>query len=190
MSAFHRVVGLKDTWEKVSLGGAMLNIYNSLTRKKELFKPIKPGKIGIYVCGITVYDRCHLGHARSMVSFDVIVRFLRSQGYEVTYVRNITDIDDKIILRANERGITIHELTAQYIQAMEEDARALAILPPDLEPRATTHIDPIVKLIKALIDKGYAYVSDNGDVCFKLNALRITANYRIRIWRAYWRGTG
>lgn len=150
----------------------MLNIYNSLTRKKELFKPIKPGKIGIYVCGITAYDRCHLGHARSMVSFDVILRFLRSQGYEVTYVRNITDIDDKIILRAKERGIRIHELTTQYIQAMEEDAEALAILPPDLEPRATTHIDPIVKLIKALVDKGYAYLSDNGDVCFEVERFK------------------
>jgi len=146
----------------------MLNLYNSLTRTKELFKPLKPGKIGMYVCGITVYDRCHLGHARSMVCFDVIVRFLRSQGYEVTYVRNITDIDDKIIVRANERGVSIDELTAQYINAMHDDARALNILPPNIEPRATSHIDSIIQLIKQLIDKGYAYVSDNGDVCYQV----------------------
>ncbi|MFV0819886.1 cysteine--tRNA ligase [Tatlockia micdadei] len=146
----------------------MLNLYNSLTRTKETFKPLKPGKIGMYVCGITVYDRCHLGHARSMVCFDVIVRFLRSQGYEVTYVRNITDIDDKIIVRANERGVSIDELTAQYINAMHEDARALNILPPNIEPRATNHIDSIIQLIKQLIDKGYAYVSDNGDVCYQV----------------------
>ncbi|ARG97384.1 cysteine--tRNA ligase [Legionella micdadei] len=146
----------------------MLNLYNSLTRTKELFKPLKPGKIGMYVCGITVYDRCHLGHARSMVCFDVIVRFLRSQGYEVTYVRNITDIDDKIIVRANERGVSIDELTAQYINAMHDDARALNILPPNIEPRATNHIDSIIQLIKQLIDKGYAYVSDNGDVCYQV----------------------
>ena len=103
----------------------MLYLYNSLTRTKEEFVPIKPGKIGMYACGITVYDRCHLGHARTMVSFDVIIRFLRSQGYDVTYVRNITDIDDKIINRANERGVAIDELTAQYIAAMDDDAHAL-----------------------------------------------------------------
>lgn len=150
----------------------MLNLYNSLTRSKEEFKPIKPGKIGMYVCGITVYDRCHLGHARSMVSFDVIVRFLRAQGYEVTYVRNITDIDDKIIVRANERGVSIDELTAQYIEAMHDDARALNILPPDIEPRATAHIDSIIQLIKRLIDKGYAYLSDNGDVCYQVDQFK------------------
>lgn len=146
----------------------MLHVYNSLTRTKEQFKPINPGKIGIYVCGITVYDRCHLGHARSMVSFDVIVRFLRSQGFEVTYVRNITDIDDKIIARAHERGVSIEELTAQYIKAMHDDTRALNILPPDIEPRATNHIESITQLIKQLIDKDYAYVSDNGDVCYQV----------------------
>src|ERR1700733_5612058 len=148
----------------------MLFLYNSLTRTKELFKPIKDGEIGIYVCGITVYDRCHLGHARSMVCFDVIVRFLRSQGFEVTYVRNITDIDDKIIARANERGITIEELTSQYIAAMNEDTQALNILPPDIEPRATGHIESIINLIKRLLDKGNAYVSDNGDVCYQVDS--------------------
>src|SRR6188508_2294189 len=122
----------------------MLHLYNSLTRTKEPFISLKPGKIGMYVCGITVYDRCHLGHARSMVAFDVIVRYLRSQGFEVTYVRNITDIDDKIIARANEKGVSIEQLTAQYIAAMNEDTTALNILPPDWEPRATEHIASII----------------------------------------------
>lgn len=148
----------------------MLHLYNSLTRTKEPFISIKPGKIGMYVCGITVYDRCHLGHARFMVAFDVIVRFLRSQGFEVTYVRNITDIDDKIIARANERGMSIEELTAQYITAMNEDTQALNILPPDLEPRATDHIESINHLILRLIDKGNAYVSENGDVCYQVDS--------------------
>ncbi len=148
----------------------MLHLYNSLTRAKEPFISLKPGKIGMYVCGITVYDRCHLGHARSMVAFDVIVRFLRSQGFEVTYVRNITDIDDKIIARANERGISIEELTTQYISAMHEDTRALKILSPDLEPRATGHIETIINLIQRLLDKGNAYVSDNGDVCYQVDS--------------------
>ncbi|RUR15668.1 cysteine--tRNA ligase [Legionella sp. km535] len=147
----------------------MLHLYNSLTRTKEVFVPITPGKIGMYVCGITVYDHCHLGHARSMVSFDVIVRFLRSQGFDVTYVRNITDIDDKIIVRANERGISINELTDHYIEAMNEDTRSLNILPPDIEPRATGHVDTIIQLIQRLLDKGNAYVSDNGDVCYQVD---------------------
>lgn len=147
----------------------MLHIYNSLTRTKESFVPITPGKIGIYVCGITVYDHCHLGHARSMVAFDVIVRYLRSQSYDVTFVRNITDIDDKIIARANEKGISIGELTAQYIESMNADTHALNILSPDLEPRATEHIEGIIALINRLFAKGNAYVSDNGDVCFQVD---------------------
>lgn len=146
----------------------MLYLYNSLTRKKEQFIPIQPGKIGMYVCGITVYDHCHLGHARSMVCFDVIVRFLRDQGYKVTYVRNITDIDDKIILRANERGVTIDQLTAQYIEAMNSDTKALGVLPPDKEPRATEHVATIIRLIERLIKTGHAYISDNGDVCYQV----------------------
>lgn len=150
----------------------MLNIYNSMTRAKEQFIPIRPGKIGMYVCGITVYDHCHLGHARSMVSFDVIVRFLRSQGYEVTYVRNITDIDDKIIARAEERGVSITELTNQYIDEMNHDTRALNVLPPDVEPRATAHIDEIIHLIERLILKEFAYVSDNGDVCYQVEQFK------------------
>lgn len=146
----------------------MLSIYNSLKRCKEVFTPITPGKIGIYVCGMTVYDHCHLGHARSMVCFDVIVRFLRSSGYDVCYVRNITDIDDKIISRANERGVSINTLTEHYIASLHHDTEALGILPPDIEPRATAHIALIIDLIEKLIDRGYAYVSDNGDVCFEV----------------------
>ncbi|MDR3503605.1 MAG: cysteine--tRNA ligase [Legionella sp.] len=148
----------------------MLHLFNSLTRTKEPFVSINPGKIGMYVCGITVYDHCHLGHARSMVSFDVIVRYLRSQGYDVTFVRNITDIDDKIIARANERGIPIEELTAHYIAAMHEDMQALNILPPDYEPRATEHIATIIRLIERLLAKGNAYVSDNGDVYYQVDS--------------------
>ncbi len=146
----------------------MLNIYNSLTRKKEPFTPITPGKIGLYACGMTVYDRCHLGHARSMVSFDVIVRFLRQQGFDVTYVRNITDVDDKIIARAHVQGISIDELTTHNIKTMQDDAKALYVLPPDVEPRATNHIDHIIRLIKRLIERDYAYVGDNGDVYFEV----------------------
>ncbi len=148
----------------------MLQIYNSLTRKKEPFVAITPGKIGLYVCGITVYDVCHLGHARSMVSFDVIIRYLRSQGHDVNFVRNITDIDDKIIARANERGVSIDELTNQYIASMHADMQALNILPPNHEPRATEHISAIVHLIECLLIKKHAYVSDNGDVCYQVDS--------------------
>lgn len=147
----------------------MLHLYNTLTRTKEKFIPIQPGKIGMYACGVTVYDHCHLGHARSMVCFDVIVRFLRSQGYEVTFVRNITDIDDKIIARAIERSIPIHELTEQFIKVMHEDSRALNILPPDFEPRATEYISSIINLIQRLIDANYAYVTEQGDVCYEVS---------------------
>lgn len=148
----------------------MLQMYNSITRTKEAFVPIKAGKIGMYVCGITVYDHCHLGHARSMVCFDTIVRFLRTQGYDVTYVRNITDIDDKIIARAYERGVSIQELTKQYIDAMHQDAKALAILPPDKEPRATEHMADIIGLIERLLAKGNAYVGEQGDVCYQVES--------------------
>lgn len=148
----------------------MLHVYNSLTRAREPFVPLVPGKIGMYVCGITVYDRCHLGHARSMVSFDVIVRYLRSRGYIVNYVRNITDIDDKIIARANERGITIEELTSENIKAMNEDTQALNILAPDFEPCATDHIHSIITLIERLLDKGNAYINDEGDVCYQVDS--------------------
>lgn len=148
----------------------MLHLYNTLTRTKEKFVPIEPGKIGIYVCGITVYDRCHLGHARSMVCFDVIVRFLRSQGYAVTFVRNITDIDDKIITRAIERGVSINDLTAQYIQAMHDDEKALNVLSPDIEPCATAYIPSIINLIQRLITSENAYLSEHGDVCYDVSS--------------------
>lgn len=144
----------------------MLKIYNSLTKQKEVFTPIEANKVSMYVCGMTVYDYCHLGHARVLVCFDVITRYLRARGYEVTYVRNITDIDDKIIDRANEQDIETSELTAKFIDAMHEDERALAVLAPSEEPRATAHISTITDMIQTLIDKNVAYVADNGDVYF------------------------
>jgi len=144
----------------------MLKLFNSLTRKKEEFVPIQPGKVRMYVCGMTVYDLCHLGHARVLVVFDVIVRHLRSLGYDVTYVRNITDIDDKIIARAQENGENIADLTQRFIKAMHEDAKALGVLPPDLEPRATESMDHILGMIGRLMDNGYAYQGENGDVFY------------------------
>ncbi|MBT5483569.1 MAG: cysteine--tRNA ligase [Gammaproteobacteria bacterium] len=146
----------------------MLQIYNTLTQQKETFIPIEPGKIRMYVCGITTYDYCHLGHGRMLVVFDVIVRFLRSAAYEVTYVRNITDIDDKIINRANEEGIPFDELTAKFIDIMHEDERALNILPPDIEPRATGHMAEIIHMIEILVEKGFAYPAANGDVYYSV----------------------
>jgi cysteinyl-tRNA synthetase len=147
----------------------MLQIYNSLTRQKEDFVPIEPGKVRMYVCGMTVYDLCHLGHARVLVVFDVVVRHLRALGYEVTYVRNITDIDDKIIQRAHENGEPIDALTGRFITAMHEDAEALGVLPPDLEPRATTSMDEIIAMIGTLVAKGYAYAGGNGDVYYDVS---------------------
>jgi len=125
----------------------MLQIYNSQSKQKEIFKPIEPGKVRLYVCGMTVYDYCHLGHARVLVVFDVITRYLRAAGYELTYVRNITDIDDKIIQRAAENGEDFKALTDRFIQAMHEDSVALGVLPPDQEPRATESIDAIIGMI-------------------------------------------
>ncbi|MBB3229814.1 cysteine--tRNA ligase [Halomonas stenophila] len=145
-----------------------MQIYNTLTRRKETFTPIDPGKVRMYVCGMTVYDYCHLGHARVMVAFDVITRYLRARGYDVTYVRNITDIDDKILKRADENGETIEALTDRMIDAMHEDEGRLGVLRPDSEPRATRHLDEIVAMIQALIDKGYAYAADNGDVYYRV----------------------
>ncbi len=144
----------------------MLQIHNSLTRRKEPFVPIESGKVRMYVCGMTVYDYCHLGHARVMVVFDVVYRYLRERGYDVTYVRNITDIDDKIINRANERGEPFSDLTERFIAAMHEDSDALGILPPNEEPRATAHMGEILSMIQALLDKGHAYVAGNGDVYY------------------------
>jgi len=144
----------------------MLQIHNTLTRGKEPFTPIEPGKVRMYVCGMTVYDLCHLGHARVLVVFDIVYRYLKRAGFDVTYVRNITDIDDKILARAAERNEPFGDLTERYIQAMHEDAAALGILPPDVEPRATGHIPEIIAMIQRLIDNGHAYVADNGDVYY------------------------
>ncbi len=148
----------------------MLEIYNSLTREKVPFVPIEPGRVRMYVCGMTVYDLCHLGHARVMVVFDVVYRYLRALGLEVTYIRNITDIDDKIIRRAEERGEPIGDLTERFITAMHEDAEALGILPPTQEPRATAHMDEILEMIATLIAKGHAYRADNGDVYYSVGS--------------------
>lgn len=147
----------------------MLEIYNTLTKQKEPFIPRQPGKIGLYVCGMTVYDYCHIGHARIMVCFDVMTRYLRLRGFDVTYVRNITDIDDKIIKRAQENGEDYSVLTERFIQAMHEDQAALGVLPPTEEPRATSYIVAMQALIQRLLDKAYAYVADNGDVYYDVS---------------------
>ena len=148
----------------------MLKIFNTLSRQKEEFKPIHAGKIGMYVCGITVYDLCHIGHGRTFAAFDVVARYLRYSGYELNYVRNITDIDDKIIKRANENGETIEQLTNRMIAEMHKDFAALNILPPDLEPRATRHIGEIIELVEKLIAREHAYVASNGDVMFSVDS--------------------
>jgi cysteinyl-tRNA synthetase len=144
----------------------MVKIYNTLTRAKESFIPICPGKAGMYVCGMTVYDYCHLGHARVMVVFDIVKRWLVATGLDVTYVRNITDIDDKIIRRAAENKEPIDALTGRFIQAMDEDAAALGVQKPDLEPRATDNVPRMLDLIAQLVEKGIAYQAANGDVYY------------------------
>ncbi|EAR22246.1 cysteine--tRNA ligase [Nitrococcus mobilis] len=145
----------------------MLYIYNSLTNRKEPFRPIEPGRVRMYVCGMTVYDYCHLGHARAMVVFDTVVRYLRSAGYRVDYVRNITDVDDKIIRRAAELGEPVNVLTERFIAAMHADTAALGCLLPDAEPRATAYMDAIVALIQRLLDRGYAYQAvDEGSIYY------------------------
>jgi len=145
-----------------------LKIFNTLTRQKETFKPLQEGKVGMYVCGMTVYDFCHLGHARVMVAFDVIARYLRHRGYDVNYIRNITDIDDKIIKRANENGEAFDALTERFIAEMHKDSELLGIEAPDAEPRATAHIGDIIALVESLIEKGFAYAADNGDVYYSV----------------------
>ncbi|MBE0494554.1 MAG: cysteine--tRNA ligase [Thiomicrospira sp.] len=147
-----------------------LQIYNTETRQKQVFKPIEAGKVSMYVCGVTVYDYCHIGHARVMVVFDTVVRQLRALGLDVKYVRNITDIDDKIIKRALENKESVQSLTERFIGAMHEDETALNVLRPDQEPRATDYIDAIKTMVKSLIDKGHAYAADNGDVYFKVTS--------------------
>lgn len=150
----------------------MLQIHNTLTRQKEDFVPLVPGEIGMYVCGVTVYDLCHIGHARTFVCFDMIVRYLRHRGYKVKYVRNITDIDDKIIRRANEKGIDPRELSENFIKEMYSDFDRLNIARPDFEPRATENIPEIISLVEKLISKGFAYVADNGDVMFAIDRFK------------------
>ena len=144
----------------------MLTIYNTLAREKQGFVPIAPGKVRMYVCGMTVYDYCHLGHARVMVVFDIVRRWLRASGFEVTYVRNITDIDDKIIRRAQEYGEPIDALTGRFIAAMHEDAALLGIEDPDFEPRATEHVSGMIDMIGQLEKRELAYLGDNGDVMY------------------------
>lgn len=150
----------------------MLQVYNTLTRQKEIFKPLKPGKVGIYVCGVTVYDYCHLGHARTYTSADVIIRYLRFRGYAVNHIRNITDIDDKIIKRANEMGEDIHAVTSRFTQAMHEDFAALQLEKPDHEPRATEYIPQMIALIEKIIANQHAYVGKNGDVYFDVRSFK------------------
>lgn len=148
----------------------MLQIYNTLTRQKEQFKPLEDGKVGLYVCGVTVYDLCHIGHARTYVAFDVMVRVLRHLGYQVKYVRNITDVEDKIIKRAAENGEPPEQLVERNIEEMYRDFDALNLLRPDIEPRVTTHMEEIIDMIDVLVEKNHAYVADNGDVLFDVNS--------------------
>ncbi len=146
----------------------VLKIYNTLTKQKQPFQPIEPGKVGLYVCGVTVYDYCHIGHARTYLAFDVVVRFLRWQGYQVHYVRNITDIDDKIIKRANENQQATDDLVMRFTEIMRQEFDSLGILPPDQEPKATETIAEMQAMIQILIDKGFAYLADNGDVYYSV----------------------
>ncbi|WP_019141227.1 cysteine--tRNA ligase [Noviherbaspirillum massiliense] len=156
-----------------------LKIYNTLAREKQIFIPMQPGKVRMYVCGMTVYDYCHLGHARVMVVFDMIQRWMRASGYEVTYVRNITDIDDKIIKRAVENGESISQLTQRFISAMEEDAAALGVQKPDHEPRATRFVPQMLGMIEKLEQNGLAYQAADGDV-----------NYSVRDFPGYGKLSG
>lgn len=148
----------------------MLKIYNSISRQKEEFVPIVPGKVGMYVCGVTIYDLCHIGHGRTFVNFDMIVRYLRYRGFEVNFQRNITDVDDKIIKRANENNESCEALTERLIGEMHQDFDSLNMLRPDFEPRATLHISEIIELVQRLIAKGHAYVADDGDVLFSVES--------------------
>ncbi len=152
----------------------MLEIHNSLTGRKAQFKPLRGDEVRMYVCGITVYDYIHLGHARMLTVFDLVQRYLRSRGFKVTYVRNITDIDDKIIQRAAQNGEDWSELARRFTVAMHEDCATLGLQVPDIEPRATEFIAPIIAMTQTLIDKGYAYLAANGDVMY---SVRKFANY-------------
>ncbi|MCL1139099.1 cysteine--tRNA ligase [Shewanella pneumatophori] len=148
----------------------MLKLYNSLTRQKEQFVPLQPGKVGMYVCGVTIYDLCHIGHGRTFVSFDMIVRYLRYSGYDVNFQRNITDVDDKIIKRANENNESCDALTERLIAEMHRDFDALNMARPDNEPRATMHMAEIIDMVERLIEREHAYVASNGDVLFSVSS--------------------
>jgi cysteinyl-tRNA synthetase len=147
----------------------MLSVYNTLKNKKEIFKSIEPNKVKMYVCGMTVYDFCHIGHARVLIVFDMITRWLRESGYKVQYVRNITDIDDKIIKKAIDENVDYSVITENFIKEMNYDAAQLGVISPSLEPRATEHIDEMIKMIEDLIAKGYAYKADNNDVFYAVS---------------------
>jgi len=149
-----------------------MKIYNSLTKKKEAFVPVRPNEVSMYVCGMTVYDYCHIGHAKMMISFDMVSRYFRFKGYKVRYVQNITDIDDKIIKRANDNGESIDALTKRSIQAMREDQKALGILPSDESPMATQHIAGMIEMIQTLVDRDYAYAGESGDVMYRVKAFK------------------
>ncbi|MCG9757256.1 cysteine--tRNA ligase [Shewanella insulae] len=148
----------------------MLKLYNSLTRQKEEFKPIQPGKVGMYVCGVTIYDLCHIGHGRTFVAFDMIVRYLRYIGYDVNFHRNITDVDDKIIKRAAENGESCDTLTERLTQEMYHDFDALHMKRPDFEPRATQHMPEIIEMVERLLERDHAYIAANGDVLFSVGS--------------------
>jgi cysteinyl-tRNA synthetase len=147
----------------------MLTLFNSMTKQKEVFKPLKPNQVSMYVCGVTVYDHCHLGHARYMIVFDIFSKYLRHLGYQVKFVSNITDIDDKIIKKAFEKDVTYDVISQTITDSMHQDAQALGVALPDVEPKATEHIEDMIHMIQTLIDKGFAYVAGNGDVCFEVN---------------------
>lgn len=150
----------------------MLEIHNTLSRRKEIFQPMRPPEVRMYVCGLTVYDHMHIGHARMLVVFDMVSRWLRASGYKLTYVRNITDIDDKIIARAAESGEGVEQLTRRVIECVQQDERALGVLPPDSEPRATQSIEAMVKMVVELMEKGYAYQGTNGDVFYAVSKFK------------------
>ena len=150
----------------------MLQIYNTLSRKKEVFKPITSNKVGLYVCGITIYDRCHIGHARTYVAFDIIARYFKYLGYDLTHVRNITDVDDKIIKRANENGESCEALTLRMTEQMYQDFDDLNIMRPDIAPTVTGHMDEIIALVERLIERNHAYVATNGDVMFDVSSYK------------------
>ena len=147
----------------------MIRIFNTFTSKKENFKPINEKHVKMYVCGMTVYDDCHVGHARVLIVFDLIYRWFLNSGYDVTYVRNITDIDDKIIKKSNDEGCHFKELTARYIESMQEDSKVLNIIPPTFQPKATEAISSMIKMISILVEKSFAYVGNNGDVFFEIS---------------------